>query len=141
MASSEAPPASKKIKRTSFSPWSAAGGATKSASKKEATNPEPARIASDILSQANGDVSKPPPGLSGHPKILEMQKEWEKKQKMERDESGGGVGGDSRAGSAGTDNSNSVGSEAGGRGTPADRRENASSKRGEFCVTFTFNAF
>lgn len=141
MASSEAPPAAIKIKRTSFSPWSAAGGASKSASKKEATNPEPARIVSDILSQANGDVSKLPPGLSGHPKILEMQKEWEKKQQMERDEGGGGGGGDARAGSAGSEKSNSVGSEAGGRGTPADRRENASSKRGEFLCHFQHLTF
>ena len=100
-------------------------GSNKSTPKKDATNPEPARIVSDIARQTEGDASKAATGLSGHPKIMEVQKEWEKKKNKEREE-----GGDSRAGSAGTESS--VGSEPGTKRTPLDRRENASSKRGEF---------
>ncbi|KAF7559394.1 hypothetical protein G7046_g4756 [Stylonectria norvegica] len=78
----------KKIKRTSFSPWSSGAisnkaNASANAKKDAITSPEPARIVSDILLRAEAaqgllaSKSTSVAGLSTHPKILAVQREWE----------------------------------------------------------------
>lgn len=93
MASNDDLPPAKKMKRTSFSPWSST---SKGASKKDVAGPEPARIVSDIsASSAEGLKAS---GLSSHPKIQSMQRDWERSRAKDG-------GSDSPVGSTGTETS------------------------------------
>ncbi|KAK7413727.1 hypothetical protein QQX98_007370 [Neonectria punicea] len=108
----------KRIKRTSFSPWSSGvmGSSSKTdgpATPKAAViSPEPPRIVSDLSEQAtqrvpsplNGAANKVPPTqqattgmLAKHPKIVDMQQQWEKGQKA-AGSPGGSPGAEASAG-------------------------------------------
>ncbi|KPM40790.1 hypothetical protein AK830_g5750 [Neonectria ditissima] len=96
MQQEQAQAQAKKIKRTSFSPWSsgimgsgsrnAGGAAGPAASKASANSPEPPRIVSDLGEQAgqrapglySGTPNKAP--FASHPKIVGIQQKWEKEQ-------------------------------------------------------------
>ncbi|KAH6893003.1 hypothetical protein B0T10DRAFT_481239 [Thelonectria olida] len=81
----------KKIKRTSFSPWSSgvvgskstAASAAPSTTRKEPESPEPLRIVSDILAPGDAEGAvKPVNELASHPKIMALQSQWEQRQKL-----------------------------------------------------------
>ncbi|CAM1507854.1 Fc.00g047020.m01.CDS01 [Cosmosporella sp. VM-42] len=122
MATKDDTPAANKMKRTAFSPWSSAA-LGKATSKKVVPSPEPGRIVSDLVMQSTEEAAKgnggSQSGLYGHPKILALQAEWEKKQPDVRD--------NSPAGSANTESS--LESETGGKQTPVEGPENSAAQR------------
>ncbi|KAK7419704.1 hypothetical protein QQZ08_010717 [Neonectria magnoliae] len=113
----EQPPA-KKIKRTSFSPWSSGvmGSSSKTGGpatpKTGVLSSEPSRIVSDLGEQAtqrvpsplDGTANKVPPTqqaktgvLAKHPKIVDMQQQWEKSRQA-AGSPGGSPGAEASAG-------------------------------------------